>query len=188
MILDCHGQIYKYKKESKCTLCNVKYDIKVMTLTRQQSRTDRRTTHLSFQYSSLKKKNEKQTKKSIAEGQRQYEMLAIVSYIALDSPEPAAIRVVLMKNMRDAFSRTDLCIHLDCFLNSEDIVCAIKHILCHFLYHIYYISSFSMYLILCVNYLNCITITVVIAISNDKRLVWANYFYCLTITLNYFTI
>lgn len=53
-------------------MCKVKYDFKVVTLTRQQSHTDRGTTHLRFEYSSLKKKNEKQTnkkKKSIAEGQ-----------------------------------------------------------------------------------------------------------------------
>lgn len=84
-------------------MCNVKYDFKVTTLTRQQSHADRGTTHLRFEYSSLKKKNEKQNqKKSIAEGQRQYEMLTIFCYIALDSPESAAKRVVLMKNMSDA--------------------------------------------------------------------------------------
>lgn len=44
----------------------------------------------------------KTKKKSIAEGQRQYEMLTIFCYIALDSPESAAKRVVLMKNMSDA--------------------------------------------------------------------------------------
>lgn len=73
-----------------------------MTLTRQQSHTDRGTTHQRFEYSSLKKKNEKQTKKRIEEGQRKYEMLTIFCYIALDSPESAAKRVVLMKNMSDA--------------------------------------------------------------------------------------
>lgn len=91
-------------------MCNVKYDFKVVTLTRQQSQADRGTTHLRFKYSSLRKKNEKQTKKGIAEGQRQYEMLTIFSYIALDSPESAAKRLVLMKNMSDGFSRAVLCV------------------------------------------------------------------------------
>lgn len=35
-------------------------------------------------------------------------MLTISCYIAMDSPEPAAKRVVLMKNMSDAFSRAAL--------------------------------------------------------------------------------
>lgn len=62
-----------------------------MTLTRQQSRTERGTTHLRFEYSSLKKKNEKQNKKSIAAGQQQDEMLTIFCYIAPDSLELAAV-------------------------------------------------------------------------------------------------
>lgn len=79
-----------------------------MTLTRQQSHTDGGATHLRFEYSSLKKKNEKQTtttkkKKSTTKGQRQYEMLTVVCFIALDSRESAPKRVVLMKNMSDAF-------------------------------------------------------------------------------------
>lgn len=78
-----------------------------MTLTRQQSHTDRGATHLGFKYSSLRKKNEKQTKKerkkNNVEGQRQYEMLTVFCYIASDSPESAAKTVVLMKNMSDGF-------------------------------------------------------------------------------------
>ncbi len=41
-------------------------------------------------------------------------MLTIFCYIALDSPESAAKRAVLMKNMTDASSRAVLCVHLDC--------------------------------------------------------------------------
>ena len=52
--------------------------------------------------------------KIIAEGQRQYEMLTIFCYIALDSPESAARTVVLMKNVSDAFPRAVRSIHPDC--------------------------------------------------------------------------
>ena len=44
----------------------------------------------------------------MAEEQQEYEMLTAFCYIALDSLELAAKRVVLMKNMSDAFSRAAL--------------------------------------------------------------------------------
>lgn len=47
-------------------------------------------------------------KKSTAEEQQKYEMLTVFCYIALDSLESAAKRVVLMKNMSDAVSRAAL--------------------------------------------------------------------------------
>lgn len=50
----------------------------------------------------------KQKNPAIAEGQLRYEMLTIFYYIALDSPKSAAIRIVLMKNKSDTFSRTGL--------------------------------------------------------------------------------
>lgn len=57
-----------------------------------------------------KKMKELKEKGRVAAEQRQYEMLTIFCYIALDSPESAAKRVVLIKDMSDAFSRTVLCI------------------------------------------------------------------------------
>jgi len=80
---------------------NVKCDFKVVTLTRQQSHADRGTTHLRFRYSSLKEKNEKT---NVVKGQRQYEMLTAFGFIAPDSLESAAKRVVLMNNMSDGSS------------------------------------------------------------------------------------
>lgn len=64
-----------------------------------------------------KKMKELKEKGRVAAEQRQYEMLTIFCYIALDSPESAAKRVVLIKDMSDAFSK-DSPVHrkrrLDC--------------------------------------------------------------------------
>lgn len=81
-------------------MCNVKYDFKVLTLTRQQSHTDRGTTHLRLERSSLKKKN-KTTTKSLWKD----------SDAIRCSLESAAKRVVLMNNMTDASSSKALCVH-----------------------------------------------------------------------------
>lgn len=60
-------------------------------------------------------KNKPEKKKSIAlRKDRECEMLTIFCYIGLDSPESAAKRVVLMRNMSDAFSRAVLRVRLGC--------------------------------------------------------------------------
>lgn len=50
-------------------------------------------------------KNKQTRKKKHCGGTARYEMLTVFCYIALNSPESAAKRVVLMKTMTDALAR-----------------------------------------------------------------------------------